>query len=87
MSLFDFGFRLASPLLQRKDAEAAHLATIRALKCMPPLPNQASSPCWRKSCSGLIFQIRWGWLRGLTKTQTCQMPCCGWGLALLKLAR
>jgi dihydroorotate dehydrogenase len=67
MSLVGLGFRLAKPLLHRRDAEEAHLATIRALKMMPPLPALRCSTLLSQKLFGLTFPNPLGLAPGFDK--------------------
>jgi dihydroorotate dehydrogenase len=67
MSLFDVVFRLSRPLLHNKDAEEAHLSTIRMLKCMPPLPLPKHDPRLATRVFGLDFPNPLGLAPGFDK--------------------
>ena len=87
MSLLDLGFSLAKPFLHGKDAEEAHLATLRLLTTHATIAGAARLiRRWRNSCSASTFPIRWAWPRVLTRMPKCPMPCCGWDLDLWKSA-
>ena len=67
MSLFGAAFSLTRPFLHRRDAEEAHLLTIRALKCLPPLPVPKSDPRLAQTLFGLNFPNPLGLAPGFDK--------------------
>lgn len=67
MNLFGAAFRIARPLLHGRDAEEAHLLTIRALRCMPPLPLVTCDPRLSQSLFGLTFPNPLGLAPGFDK--------------------
>jgi dihydroorotate dehydrogenase len=67
MSLFGAAFNLTRPFLHGRDAEEAHLLTIRALKCMPPLPIPKSDPRLAQTLFGLDFPNPLGLAPGFDK--------------------
>jgi dihydroorotate dehydrogenase len=67
MSLADWGFRLAKPFLHGRDAEEAHLATLRALKLLPPLSVRRRSKHLSQSIFGLTFPNPLGLAPGFDK--------------------
>jgi dihydroorotate dehydrogenase len=67
MSLFGAAFHLARPFLHARDAEDAHLATIRALKCLPPLPVPRADPRLAQNLFGLNFPNPLGLAPGFDK--------------------
>ena len=67
MSLFGTAFNLTKPFLHGKDAEDAHLLTIRALKCMPPFPVPKSDPRLAQKLFGLDFPNPLGLAPGFDK--------------------
>jgi dihydroorotate dehydrogenase len=67
MSLFGAAFKLARPFLHARDAEDAHLATISALKCLPPLPVPKSDPRLAQELFGLRFPNPLGLAPGFDK--------------------
>jgi dihydroorotate dehydrogenase len=67
MSLASLGFRLARPLLHARDAEEAHLATIRTLKIMPPLPVPRHDARLAQMLFGLDFPNPLGLAPGFDK--------------------
>ncbi len=67
MSLFGAAFNLTKPFLHGKDAEDAHLLTIRALKCMPPFPLPKSDPRLAQKLFGLDFPNPLGLAAGFDK--------------------
>lgn len=67
MNLFGTAFNMARPLLHARDAEEAHLLTIRALKCMPPLPVPKSDPALAQTLFGLNFPNPLGLAPGFDK--------------------
>jgi dihydroorotate dehydrogenase len=67
MSLFGAAFHLARPFLHARDAEDAHLATIKALKCLPPLPVPKAEPRLAQDLFGLHFPNPLGLAPGFDK--------------------
>jgi dihydroorotate dehydrogenase len=67
MSLIDFAFTLSRPFLHSKDAEDAHLSTIRMLKCLPPLPLPKHDPRLATRVFGLDFPNPLGLAPGFDK--------------------
>jgi dihydroorotate dehydrogenase len=68
MSLFNFGFRIARPLLHCMDTEAAHGLTIKALKTGLGGSSKISSPSnLAVSCFGLDFENPLGLAAGFDK--------------------
>lgn len=67
MRLFDTAFRLSQPFLRGRDAENAHGLTIRALKCLPPLPIPTSDPKLAQKLFGLDFPNPLGLAPGFDK--------------------
>jgi dihydroorotate dehydrogenase len=67
MSLFGAAFNFTRPFLHGRDAEEAHLLTIRALKCMPPLPIPRSDPRLAQRLFGLDFPNPLGLAPGFDK--------------------
>lgn len=67
MSLFGTAFNMARPFLHAQDAEDAHLATIRALKCLPPLPVPKSDSRLAQQLFGLNFPNPLGLAPGFDK--------------------
>ncbi len=67
MSLFGAAFNLTRPFLHGRDAEEAHLLTIRALKCLPPLPIPQSDPRLAQTLFGLNFPNPLGLAPGFDK--------------------
>jgi dihydroorotate dehydrogenase len=67
MSLVGKAFQLAKPFLHRQDAEEAHLATIRMLKMLPPLPVPSSPPQLAQTLFGLHFPNPVGLAPGFDK--------------------
>jgi dihydroorotate dehydrogenase len=67
MSLFGAAFNLTRSFLHGRDAEEAHLLTIRALKCLPPLPIPKSDPKLAQTLFGLNFPNPLGLAPGFDK--------------------
>lgn len=67
MKLWDVAFRLGKPLLHKQDAEAAHLATLRALSFLPPLPKRRYDPILAQHIFGLDFPNPLGLAPGFDK--------------------
>jgi dihydroorotate dehydrogenase len=67
MSLFDLAFKLSRPFLHSKDAEDAHLATIRMLKCLPPIPVPKHDPRLAQNLFGHHFPNPLGLAPGFDK--------------------
>jgi dihydroorotate dehydrogenase len=67
MSLFGTAFNFARPFLHGRDAEDAHLATIRMLKCLPPLPVPSSDTRLSQNLFGLTFPNPLGLAPGFDK--------------------
>ena len=67
MSLFSAAFRLSKPFLHGKDAEEAHMATIRLLKCLPPLPLPRNDALLTQKLFGLAFPNPLGLAPGFDK--------------------
>jgi dihydroorotate dehydrogenase len=67
MSLFGAAFNLTRSFLHGRDAEEAHLLTIRALKCMPPLPLPKPDPRLAQTLFGLNFPNPLGLAPGFDK--------------------
>jgi dihydroorotate dehydrogenase len=67
MSLIDLAFKLSRPLLHSKDAEDAHLATIRMLKCLPALPAARHDTKLSQTLFGLTFPNPLGLAPGFDK--------------------
>jgi dihydroorotate dehydrogenase len=67
MSFFGTAFHLARPFLHARDAEDAHLATIKALKCLPPLPIPKTDPRLAQDLFGLSFPNPMGLAPGFDK--------------------
>ena len=60
-------FKLARPFLHNRDGEEAHLATIRMLQRMPPLPVPRSAPVLAQKLFGLDFPNPLGLAPGFDK--------------------
>ena len=67
MSLIGAAFQLARPYLHARDAEDAHLTTIKALKCLPPLPVPKADPRLAQQLFGLRFPNPLGLAPGFDK--------------------
>jgi dihydroorotate dehydrogenase len=67
MNLFGLGFHLARPFLHGKDAEEAHLATLRLLKRMPPWPTPRYDARLAQNLFGLQFPNPLGLAPGFDK--------------------
>jgi dihydroorotate dehydrogenase len=67
VSAFGAVFKLARPFLHARDAEDAHLATIKALKCLPPLPVPNVDPRLSQQLFGLTFPNPLGLAPGFDK--------------------
>ena len=67
MSLFGAAFKLAKPFLHNRDGEEAHLATIRLLQKMPPLPVPRADPVLSQNLFGLDFPNPLGLAPGFDK--------------------
>ncbi len=67
MNLLNAAFKFARPFLHSKDAEEAHLATIRMLKCLPPLPALRHNPLLSQTLFGLTFPNPLGLAPGFDK--------------------
>jgi dihydroorotate dehydrogenase len=67
MSLIDVAFKLSRPFLHSKDAEDAHLATIRMLKCLPALPAARHDTKLSQTLFGLTFPNPLGLAPGFDK--------------------
>jgi dihydroorotate dehydrogenase len=67
MSLFGAAFNLTRPFLHGRDAEQAHVFTIRALKCLPPLSIPKSDPRLAQTLFGLNFPNPLGVAAGFDK--------------------
>jgi dihydroorotate dehydrogenase len=67
MSLFGTAFHLVRPFLHRRDAEDAHLATIKALSYLPPLPKPKTDPRLQQTLFGLNFPNPLGLAPGFDK--------------------
>jgi dihydroorotate dehydrogenase len=67
MNLLGAAFNITRPLLHGRDAEEAHLLTIRALKYMPPLPMSRTDPRLAQRLFGLNFPNPLGLAPGFDK--------------------
>ncbi len=67
MSLLGAAFRFSKPFLHGRDAEAAHLTTLRLLSCMPPLPAARPDPNLAQTLFGLAFPNPLGLAPGFDK--------------------
>jgi dihydroorotate dehydrogenase len=67
MSLLGTAFRFAKPFIHRQDAEQAHLASLRLLTFMPPLPCKPHAPQLGQSLFGLSFPNPLGLAPGYDK--------------------
>jgi dihydroorotate dehydrogenase len=67
MSLASLGFRLSKPLLHKRDAEEAHVATLRMLGMMPPLPMPRHDKRLAQKLFGLDFPNPIGLAPGFDK--------------------
>jgi dihydroorotate dehydrogenase len=67
VKLFGAAFKLARPFLHRRDAEEAHLATLRLLKAMPPLPVPRHDARLSQRLFGLTFPNPLGIAPGFDK--------------------
>jgi dihydroorotate dehydrogenase len=67
VSLIDVAFKLSKPFLHSKDAEDAHLATIRMLKCLPALAAAGHDAKLSQTLFGLTFPNPLGLAPGFDK--------------------
>jgi dihydroorotate dehydrogenase len=67
VNLFGAAFQLSRPFLYKRDAEEAHTLTIRALKCMPPLPVPKTDRRLAQQLFGLDFPNPLGLAPGFDK--------------------
>jgi dihydroorotate dehydrogenase len=83
MSLLGAAFRLSKPFLHARDAEAAHLTTLRLLSCLPPLPKRKDDLNLAQSLFGLDFPNPLGVAPGFDKNAEVpnQLLQMGFGFA------
>lgn len=67
MNIWSAAFRLSKPFLHGRDAEEAHLTTLRMLSLMPPLPTRKADPILAQSVFGLTFPNPLGLAPGFDK--------------------
>jgi len=67
MTMLNAAFRLGSTVLHRLDAETAHHATLKALKCLPPLPFSTPDRRLAQHVFGLTFPSPLGLAPGFDK--------------------
>ena len=86
MSLFNFGFGIARPLLHYMDAEAAHGLTIKALKAGLAGSSKTSSPAnLAISCFGLDFENPLGLAAGFDKNAEVPDAMLGLGFGFVEV--
>jgi dihydroorotate dehydrogenase len=86
MSLFNFGFRIAHPLLHGMDAEAAHGLTIKALKTGLAGSSKTDSPSnLAISCFGLDFENPLGLAAGFDKNAEVPDAMLGLGFGFVEV--
>jgi dihydroorotate dehydrogenase len=86
MSLFNFGFRIARPLLHCMDAEAAHGLTIKALKTGLGGNIKINSPAnLAISCFGLDFENPLGLAAGFDKNAEVPDAMLGLGFGFVEV--
>ena len=85
MRLSDVGFRLATPVLHRMDAEAAHRATIAALRLMPPGLKPAPNALLGQKILGLDFPNPLGLAPGFDKNAEVPDAMLGLGFGFVEV--
>jgi dihydroorotate dehydrogenase len=84
MRLARFGFTLARPVLHAMDGEAAHLATLAALKLLPPISAPSSPPVLQQRIFGLDFANPLGLAAGFDKNAEVPLHMLGLGFGFVE---
>jgi dihydroorotate dehydrogenase len=81
VNIWNAAFRLSKPFLHGRDAEEAHLTTLRMLSLMPPLPTRKSDPVLAQTVFSLNFPNPLGLAPGFDKNAEvpAQMLQLGFG--------
>jgi dihydroorotate dehydrogenase len=81
VTIWNAAFRLSKPFLHGRDAEEAHLSTLRMLSLLPPLPTRKADPILAQTVFGLNFPNPLGLAPGFDKNAEvpAQMLQLGFG--------